>query len=516
MGVACCFVAFSACSGGGSQTPDGGQTVDGAADASANGDGDAAASLPAATKSGTRLRARTWVTDDGTRRLDRANSGTPFGSQIWSDTQLGVPCTFQALPSGDFACFPIATFGDPAVSFLPVQGFADADCTQRIAFGPGTASGSAAQASRDAYCAGKAYAFAIQIEPGAATATSVLYATDQPLALTTWYQRALGSTDCIAAPTPTGVKVVPLAQKVLPTDLVVGHVERVSTGHRLSYLQIVADDGTREQIGWYDTATMLECNVTPSKDGPALCVPASETAFFLGDFGDAACTKPLVYVSDETKVPAVVRPDSNSLAIVKDTYYRVGALAPDAYELKDGQCVKTDIPPNSFHVAEEIPVDTFVAFTDVDLSPTGARLGVAARSNAEGAIDPAPATITDRTAHVSCDLGPTSDGKTRCVPPTFQKRYSNMTCDSAPFVTNFSSTSPQYASGWMGDFCTGGVTLFSIGAAIPTPSDVYDTDPQGRGCSRNPFASGSTDLTYNAVGAPVSPSSFAEAKLVVE
>jgi hypothetical protein len=514
-GVAVCLVALSACTGG-SQASDAGPRGDGdaaadAVDGGSDGDGGAMTIFPAATKNGTRLRARTWVTEDGTRRRDVSNTGSPF----WSDNQLGVPCTFQSLPSGEFACFPVATFGDPAVSFLPVQGFADAACTQRIAFGPGTASGSAAQASRDAYCVGKAYAFAIELQSG--TATSPLYATGQPLALTTWYQRQLGTDNCVATPTPTGVKVVPLGQKVSTADLVVGHVERVPTGHRLSYLQIVADDGTRERIGWYDTVTNLECTVTPLKQGPARCVPAAEKAFlFPGGFGDAACTKALVYIADETMVPSIVQPDSSSLQAAQDSYYRVGGPSPDTYQMQDGKCVKTDTPANFFHFAEEIPLTTFDAFTDIDLSPTGARLGVAARADGEGAIDLAPATIMDGTTMAACNLAPASDGKMRCLPETLQKRYSNATCDSAPFVSNYGPTSPRYASGWMGDFCTGGVGLFEIGAAISTPADVYDTDAQGQGCARNPFASGSRDLTFSAVGDTVSPSTFAEAKLVVE
>lgn len=469
-------------------------------------------SFPAATKSGTRLRARTWVTDDGARWLDRTDSGGgPVGGQIWTDTQLGVPCTFQQLPSGDFACFPVATFGDPGVGGLPVRGYADADCTQRIAFGPTTA----APASRDAYCAGKTYAVVIEVQPG--VATHPMYSAGKPATLTTWYQRPLDANDCVATPAPAGVQIVPLGQKVAPADVVVGHVERVPTGRRLSYLQIVAADGSREQIGWYDTVNQVECSVTASADGPARCVPAAEEAFFLGQFGDAACTKPLVYFSDETNVPSIVRPTSNAPQGVKDGYYRVGAAATTAYEMKDGQCVANDTPAKFFHVAEEIPVTTtFDAFTDVDLSPTGARLSLPARADGEGAIDLAPATIMDRTAMAACNLAPTSDGKMRCLPETLQKRYSNATCDSAPFVSNYGATSPRYASGWMGDFCTGGVGLFEIGAAVSTPADVYDTDAQGQGCARNPFASGSRDLTFSAVGDTVSPSTFAEAKLVVE
>jgi hypothetical protein len=91
-----------------------------------------------------------------------------------------------------------------------------------------------------------------------------------------------------------------------------------------------------------------------------------------------------------------------------------------------------------------------------------------------------------------------------------------MTCNSTPFVSNFGATGPRYASGWVGDFCTGGTSLYAIGDLIQTPADVYDTDAQGQGCSRNPFASGSQDLAFNAVGAEVSTSTFAEAKLVVE
>jgi hypothetical protein len=455
------------------------------------------------------------VTDDGARRPDRDQ----FGRQIWFDSQLHMPCSFQPSSPDTFACAPIATFGDPGVSFLPVRAYSDAGCTQRIAFGPIQAPGSAFQASRDAVCGGASYAAVI--EPQGATAVPVLYPVGQTLQLTTWYQRPLGEDTCTATPSPAGVQIVSLGPAVETTDLVVGHVQRVATGHRLSYRQVVAGDGTRERIGWYDTVTNLECTVQLAADGAARCLPEAEKVFFWSTaFSDAACTKPVVYVNEGDPLPAgLVQPDASSPGLPPGSYYRVGASATVLYTTERGSCAASpDAVDSVWHVTEEIPVGAFDAFIGANLTPDGARLAVEARTDDEGAIDPSPGITRDRTTKLACALGPTADGKTRCLPAASQQRYADMSCASTPFVTFASADppSPRYASGWSGDFCTGGQTLYEAGAAIGPPADVYDTDGQGRGCARNPFASGSTVLTFMTVGNPVPASTFAEARLVTE
>jgi hypothetical protein len=545
--VVCCVVLLSACSGR-ALSSDGGPPTGADAAADGNAKGDVTQGFPAASLSGTRLRARTWVTEDGTRRLDRDEDiNGSFGGQLWVDTQLGVPCRFQQQPTGELACEPVATFGDPSAAFAPVLGYADAECTQRIAFGPFPGSGIASQASRDAYCGGKAYAVVMVPLPGPDLPFPV-YSTGQPLSLSVWYKRGFGIDECVATATPPGVQVVPMGQQVLPADLVVGHIETVPTGHRLSYQQIVADDGTRERVGWYDTATNVQCTVTPFAMGPVRCVPHADSAFFLGDFGDAACTKPLIYAGGY-KTPFVQPVPAEPplvTAVPLDSYYRVGTTPAAVYEEQNGVCVKTDQDPSTFALAEEFPLAAFDAFADVDLSPAGARLGLAARADAEGATDPVPGTLTDRTSRLPCDLKVTTDGKTRCLPPASQMRYPENTCSAMPFVSIGSpgpagrliydigwfgegcsnnatptcvaplapATPPSYASGWSGDFCTGGVTFHEVGAVIPTPAKVYDAESYG--CDQNPYASGNSQYTFNAVGAEVPPSSFAEAKLIVE
>jgi hypothetical protein len=469
--------------------------------------------FPAPISGGTRLAQRTWVAADGTRFPDRDNEGR----HIWFDRQQGFPCTFQSTLDGKVVCFPIATYGDPALNFLPVRGYSDDQCTNRIAFGPYLADGSAFQASRDAYCGGKSYATAINVRSDG-PATYPIYATGAPSTVTTWYQQQLDAADCLPSPATGSATIVPLGPQVQPGDLVTGHIERVATGHRLSYQQIVADDGTRERVAWFDTATNLECTVQPAiknglpADGPASCVPKAAQGFLIGLYGDAKCTKELLAIVD-AEVPAFVQS--------QDAYFRVGAPSPTLYgKDMNGTCAVTTQVGGVFYFAEKIPVAALDVFAEVvDLSPAAARLGVSARADADGATDTVASTLTDRMTGNACTFAATSDGMTRCLPRTVQLRYADNGCAGPPFVTlaPADDAGRLYAAGWKGDLCTGGATVYQLGSPIAPPNEVYDTDAQAHGCQRNPFASmlGSSGLAFRAVGDPV-VASFLEATLVAE
>jgi hypothetical protein len=110
-----------------------------------------------------------------------------------------------------------------------------------------------------------------------------------------------------------------------------------------------------------------------------------------------------------------------------------------------------------------------------------------------------------------------ADGKTRCLPPWNNVRYGDMSCTPASALISVvkSDPLPSYVGTWSGDSCTGGYQLFSVGAQLPTPIDFYDPSGNG-GCVANPFAHASTVLAAYAIGAEVSPSTFAEARLVTE
>ncbi len=110
------YLAMAACAGGGSKTPTG-------SEANAGGRDDLTDPVPAAdaatATSGTRLRARYHVGDDGSKQF--------VG---WRDTERDEDCSFQTAEDGKLRCLP-STGGS-------VQYFSDSGCSEVVALVPAT------------------------------------------------------------------------------------------------------------------------------------------------------------------------------------------------------------------------------------------------------------------------------------------------------------------------------------------------------------------------------------------
>jgi len=91
----------------------------------------------AGTTSGTRLRARTLVAEDGAR--------APNG---WHDSARGVDCSFQRAADGKLRCLPLSS------GTIHTQWFADASCTKPLAYVSKGCDAPTTAARTGAYCGG--------------------------------------------------------------------------------------------------------------------------------------------------------------------------------------------------------------------------------------------------------------------------------------------------------------------------------------------------------------------------
>jgi hypothetical protein len=499
------LVGLAACGSASSQRSDGAAGSDGAS-----------GPFPPASGSGSRLKARTWVAEGGVRLPDTEGDAR---RQVWFDTKLGVPCVFEGSDAA-MTCTPVAAFSDPSSNTgLPLLGFVDAACQgPRVCLGPQWPAG---QAYRDAACtAGTRYVrLARAPDPNnpSASPLSDIFTLGAPLAVTTWYLQQFGDpSTCDAAPAPSGPGVFSVGRALAQTEFVAAHVERVDTGHRLSYMQIVADDGARERIGWYDATLGATCTLGPGRDQKLFCAPTvdpnpNDSMVLPGMFTDPACMTAAIYT---VATAGFVSGPSSLQGSAPDSYYRVGPQATGLYQLAGGVCMKVgdntgDGASHFRSVLDEVPLTGLDAFSEV-LVGSG-QLQIATWVDADGATEILSSSLSDTTAAAPCTLAPMADGKTRCLPPWNDTRYGDMSCTPASAL--ISGVNTGYAGKWSGDECTGGYELFHVGAELPTPVDVYGADGTGNECFV--IAQQSTMAAYS-VGDEISPTTFAEAQLVTQ
>jgi hypothetical protein len=210
-----------------------------------------------------------------------------------------------------------------------------------------------------------------------------------------------------------------------------------------------------------------------------------------------------------------LRSTSGGDGVSTSAIYLAGAAVTGLFQRQDGRCVA--LPGtgfDGFHVlVGEVERAAFDAF--VDASPAAGRLSPRVRVDGEGATERFPAALTDTKAKVECSLQPTSDGRVRCVPSWMQARYPDASCSGAAFTTSVigDPAAPKHGARWSGDLCRGGFELHELGASMAPSAEVYDTNAAGEGCARNPFASDSSSLFYNALGPVVPPAAFAAVTL---
>jgi hypothetical protein len=481
-----------------------------------------------------RLRERTRVAADGMQLLDTAGTGR---GQIWFDTQLDAPCIFEGANDKALVCVPVSAFGDPEdttnVSDAIKLAFVDAGCQgERVVAGPNGEQGPASAVHREAACGETRYA--TLVHEGAPVGASFdedgsgnddtgtdLYELGEPVGATPIFVRPPGADASACAPPAADAPnhFYRLGRRIGPGELVAGHVETVATGHRMAYQSIVADDGARQRIGWYDTALDTACSIGLARDGQHRCLPpATSVSFLPGLFADAGCHTPLVIWSSGD--PAIFLTDTDGEGgLEPGAYYHIGEPPKQVFTDDGSACVAIDVgAPTLFRtLSDEVPPPAFDAFAETTVS-TG-RLDMTVHTDGDGATDPFPTTLTDPTTHEPCDFEPAADGKTRCLPWAGGVLYTSPSCASAPGAGGVTTSlvagpPPTHAGAWSGDVCTGGFALSSVGQPVGSPGgDLWVTNPYGDFCVANPSLRDDTSLRFFAVGPPAPPASFEEATL---
>lgn len=495
--VLAAFVGLASCGGSGSGSSSGaggsaGQAGSGGAAASGTGAsgtagkvaqgqaGEAGASPDGFAPdyvSGSRLRARYWTTDDGTRQFS-----------AWYDSQLDTPCAFSPAEDGVMRCLPSTQIG-----LQSSNAFSDSGCTKRYA----TAS--------LVYCHDSKYAVE---STGMGQAVYLLGAVE---VLTSWYDASQG---CTPIPIGSGEIDYALDRKLDPSELVAAHSVTVPSGHRLQEVTLKADDGASQRTAWYDSTLGTTCSVDLAGDGKRRCLPLAN-ANINGLFVDDKCLTPaaIAYLGQEQTPPTNAR-SFEGTCDVRSHIFPLGALLSTPFYASDGMggCTPTTLNAgeSAFAVGPEIDPTTLDEFEPT--TQGAGRLQVAASQDADGALDPTPGTILDTMRMESCSFSQTADGGAHCVPTGMQELYTDMQCGQGLGLAEMQDCGPaheSYISRWSGDVCTGGLALTNIGAPVTKPLNLYmlttECDP----------VSTSATLAFE-LGTPVDPSVFASATLTTE
>jgi hypothetical protein len=519
-------VLIGGCSGGGALSagdaggPDGGFASDAA---SPDGRSDVQPrAFPADEISGTRLRAQYWLVDDGHRvpQVDRA------GQVVWFDTKLGVPCVWTRSPTGaSYVCTPATSFRVPNANRVF---FLDAACKEpaRIArstyfaqrVGPPLLPDSDPtpydEVGRETACVDKAYGWDGNdlLELGDRLTVNQIYDAQQ---------------GCVAFSLPPDEIVRAVTRTVATgSELAIGHVERFDTGHRLSAVQIVSDDGARQRIGWYDNALGVACGVGVAADGKERCLPeaADEGGFFFVDATGAPLA--LVPSSGSHYEPGTFLKTVGPTLFCDQTktqVFRVGAVyTGDIYVPGSAMPLDKDtVPPGIYLQVSEVAPEQMDGF---EPKPLGGRLQVAALADAEGALEAFPfggthftrsyqfpETLTDTTLKQPCRFQPTSDGAIRCV-PEWSAQTPGLNCSRnvvvhlQPLTMCADDPSATFTASWRGTACMGGWELSTYGAMI-TPNSGRVGD-----CT----VGGDSMTSFYEIGTAAPASAFAAATLHTE
>lgn len=153
-----------------------------------------------------------------------------------------------------------------------------------------------------------------------------------------------------------------------PTTGAVTAMDTYVSGTRIKSRVYVADDGSKQWVGWKDTQLNLNCAYRLASDGQIRCLP-SDVGFLIGNYSDSGCTQPLGYATAGCAATAYlvesvnaacgggavrIRPTGSKLGS-QTIYSKVGAscVGTTMSAAYDYYSVGAEIPPNTYQIATE-------------------------------------------------------------------------------------------------------------------------------------------------------------------
>jgi hypothetical protein len=332
---------------------------------------------------GSRLRARTVVTDEGDR--------TWIG---WHDSVLDVDCTFYETEEGVSRCLP-----DETASAR--MRYVDGACTEPLLVVTGASLGIPGPV-RVLEAQGCTHYYAHYERGPEVQAPGVLYEVD------------IFSGQCNA-----GVSSAPafsLGPKEDLSEYVRGEVRQVTT-HRLVTDAIVASDGTYQVARHRDTANDVECAFLPGPDGVERCWPAA-AVYDEGYSSDAHCEGELLRGHACFSHPGLARvnavgecPSASRVVAHGDPY--PGRVYEAAESAACAEVSAADLPP-LFEPEHDVAAETFQVTDLTILESDPGRLKPRHRTTEDGFC--AFEGWWDSRLREPCRFLGLSDGEYRCLP----------------------------------------------------------------------------------------------------
>lgn len=364
-------------------------------------------------RAGTRLQARVFVTAAGIHAWDG-----------WWDSERQESCQFARLAGAGFHCVP-------DIRSSSQQVFADASCT-KLAYTRASA----------ADCAEANYIVTSTSGCGDAWGNSY-FEIGRELLVTEAYIRA-NDGRCLPTKLPQAALFerggeIPASQFLAAESVV------LEEEHRLRATGYLAADGTRQVLGWRDTALENDpaCYFVADEAGQRRCLPLGSSFDSTTSFADAGCLSPLI--TDETSCPEARLPDYGHQRVdarcfdsARRMFGRGAAFTGQRYSRQNGAACRPDAatPGSLVYSTVALPADTFAKILPADRALTH-------RDRLQRRYDTSEDGgcwffgFYDTFLEGTCWFGRAEDGRWRCLPTseaTLREVYEDEACQKRAWL----------------------------------------------------------------------------------
>jgi hypothetical protein len=447
-------------------------------------------------QSGTRLRARVLVSDEGATQW--------LG---WHDSMRDEACTFVTTTDGKLRCLP---WGGNAAR----PQFSDTKCTHPVSVRPKT--------QED--CTPPSPKYAMEVE----VVDCISRHTLRPLGkivsgATTVYSK---NGDACIGRKLLNEQLFALGAAVAPASFVGAETSVEDQGERLGALVQKADDGSIERIGWYDSQLKMACELgIMSGDASVRCVPTNYVIDGNAWFSDAMCMTRVAIgfaVECANGTPVIRRFEDKGC----DVRTSVFALADEL----DQSAVFTG-PESCRPASETLPGESGAHFyaLGTEYAPSAlaslklvragkGRLTASYEQSAGGKRRMVRGNFYDTMLKTACTFARASDGMQRCVASSLfdTQAFSDTACKhpiaGASVSADCKPSSTYVTINQASNLdCNGATRTYHGGAAIGAPKNLYFKQYDGT-CT----AGGSSATSFVRVGSEIAAQGLVSASEKLE